>query len=216
LSVDGFGYEGGPTAAASVALTLIAVVFSYSLAPVLMYFVIRLLRSIRAAYRALDTVSSYRQQPLNAFAGVTMRASLLWVVVANLNFVAVAIDPEVTSVLAFELTLTIAAMVLAVVTFLVPLLGVHRRLRGAKAAALDENGRHLDELSRRLYTSIGTATADDLQILDRTMATLQRVRDDVRRQHTWPWDPGTLRTFLSAVILPLLGWSLQNWLSRLF
>lgn len=197
---------------ASIVLVLIAAA-AYSLFPVVIFYFFRLLRTIRLAFAAVPKVSIFRQQPLRAFAGVTMRASLLFLALANLNLLVYALEPYRLN--AIDVVSSSSAYILAIAVFVVPLIGVHQRLRAAKSDALDENGRHVDDLSRRFYGSMGTATAEELSILERSLAATRLVGDQVRSQHTWPWDPGTLRTFLSAIILPILVWGLQNWLARL-
>jgi hypothetical protein len=210
---DEVAYEGMAHPAA-YACIMPLVVFSYSFAGVMALFGVRLLRTIGMAYRSVDNISVFRQEPLHAFSGVTLRASLFFLLIANLNFLSVAVDPAREAPIAIDLVLSLITIAFAVATFIIPLVGVHRRLRDKKQRVLDENGQHLEEVSVRLYRSIDAGSMADMEAFEKATASLYRIRSEVRGAHTWPWAPGTLRTFLTAVLLPMLLWAGQYWLTQ--
>ncbi len=189
-------------------------VVSYPLAPILIYFGFRMLTTVRMAYRAVPTVNVFHQQPLYAFSGLTLRASLFWVLIVNLNFINAMSEDLDASEWAVNLGLGVPLIVLTFATFLVPLMGIHRRLGDAKQAVLEENGRHFSEAQRKLYGAIERDALTEIDGIDRAISSLARVREEVRKLPTWPWTPGTFRTFLSAVFIPMLLWAAQQVLSR--
>ena len=213
LSTSEFMYAG-MSHPLSYAIALLIGPISYAFAPVMIYFSARTLNTVRYAFRSAEGVSLFDQEPLYAFAGVTFRASLLWLIIGNLNFLSQASESSDSTIASIDLGLALMAIAVAIVTFIGPLVGIHRRLGLKKQAALAENGKHLEALGARLYRAIDVGDVEAITISERTAASLHRLRDEIRVLPTWPWAPGTLRTFLTAVILPMLLWGAQQWATR--
>ncbi len=52
--------------------------------------------------------------------------------------------------------------------------------------------------------------------LNKALGTMLQQRDVVARLPTWPWSAGTLRAFVTAILLPLGLFIVQRVLSQLF
>jgi hypothetical protein len=52
--------------------------------------------------------------------------------------------------------------------------------------------------------------------MEKSLASLYRMREQIEKVPTWPWTPGTFRNFLSAVFLPMGLWFFQRYLSGMF
>lgn len=54
-----------------------------------------------------------------------------------------------------------------------------------------------------------------MDTMNKAMASLEIERAALVRVPTWPWDPGTLRTVIAALLLPIIIWLIQYGLERL-
>lgn len=193
---------------ASSALAAVVLSFSFSCAFTLVFQGVRELLGVRSAYALVGRVDVFRPRALYAFSGLTLQAGLFWLLLANLDLVA-STNGFRDGLDAASVMAAAPFLLLAPLTFLTPLLGIHGRLREARNAALDENGRLIGEYQRSLYRSLASADHDEVERWDRGLSSLYRVRDEVHKAPTWPWEPSTLGTFLTAVFVPMLVWLLQ-------
>jgi len=97
----------------------------------------------------------------------------------------------------------------------VPLTGVH-------AALVEQKERLLDAAQARLQAALAGMARDvdagDLSRADawsKTLANLQVEGAIIAKLPTWPWSMGTLRSFVSAILLPMTLFLFQQALSRL-
>jgi hypothetical protein len=104
---------------------------------------------------------------------------------------------------------------LAVLTFLLPLAGLHRRLAEEKDLALAENGRRWQTSTAELYRRVDRRDWAGADRLNATLTALERGRTAVERIPTWPWRPETLRGLVAALLLPIAIWLIQYSLGRL-
>lgn len=213
-AVLALGIASDPTVnhLATYALGFPVMMLAFGLVPVLVYFTFRLLRSVKSIYDLVARVPLLHQRPLFALSNLTMQAGLLWVLVSNANL-ASAIFLEDTSsasdwaiVVSFSVIATIAAFAL----FLVPLRGIHHRLEDAKADLMDENAAVIEDTRAKLYRAIADDRLDDAARIDAVTSGLLRTRAELKAIPTWPWLPGTLRRFTSAVLTPMLLWAIQQ------
>ena len=205
----------GVSAPVSIALFLFFVIFSYSFAPIMLYQGFRQLVLVTQAYRLVNEINLFRLQPLYAFAGLTMTSSLFWILVLNLNFLGNASE---TSTADFLLSMIFNApfVALAFVTFIVPLWGIHRRIQNRKEQALAENGLQIERAHQTLYRNLNRNDYKKGSDIEKSLASLYKMREQIEKIPTWPWNPGTFRNFLSAVFLPMGLWLTQRYLAGLF
>ena len=103
----------------------------------------------------------------------------------------------------------------AVLTFILPLAGLNRRLAGAKAQELAENARRWEAVMAELYRLIDRGDLPAADRLNGTLAALERGRIAIERIPTWPWRPETLRGMIGALVLPVLIFLAQRLLGSL-
>jgi uncharacterized membrane protein (DUF485 family) len=198
----------------SIVLSVGVLAFSYSLAPVLLYQAGRLLKYVTDVYKLVDRVNIFHQQPLYSFSGLTMQASLFWIVMANLNVIQNALGGLSESEYLFNIAFSTVLITLAFLTFLLPLWGIHRRLAEAKQDVLEENSIQVQSAQKKLYAAIEAEDYAKVNGLDSAIGSLYKVRDQLKSIPTWPWATGTFRSFLSAIFLPMVLWVLQTLASR--
>lgn len=68
----------------------------------------------------------------------------------------------------------------------------------------------VSELNRRMDRNEPTRMDD----LNKALASLEIERAALERVPTWPWERGTLRTLVAALVLPLILWLAQTFLER--
>ena len=93
---------------------------------------------------------------------------------------------------------------LAMLAFLLPLMGLHRRLVRAKAQELSGLSLHWQKCMSEIYRRLDQ---DDLAAADgvnTTLLALERARAVIERIPTWPWRAETLRGLLAALVLPVV------------
>ena len=106
--------------------------------------------------------------------------------------------------------------VIATIAFVLPLTGAHARLVDQKELLRDEAERRLEATLGELNRDVDARDLTRADGLNKTLASLVVQRDILAKLPTWPWSTATLRTFVSALLLPMALFLLQQALSRLF
>lgn len=205
----------GLTNPLSLLLFLIVAIFSYSFAPIMLYQGLRQLVLVTKAFRLVGEINLFQLQPLYAFAGLTMTSSLLWVLVLNINIIGNTAETSAADTW-LSLVFNTPYIALAFATFIIPLWGIHRRIQNRKENALAENGLQIERAHQALYRHLNKGDYKKGSDLEKSLASLYRMREQIQNVPTWPWNPGTFRNFLSAVFLPMGIWFAQRFLSGLF
>lgn len=92
-----------------------------------------------------------------------------------------------------------AVVIVALVSFFLPILGVHRRIRAAKRSELD----WCRDALKRARGSLKNGARDAVPSMDEIFAYTQLIE----RVREWPFDGSTLRRFAVYLLIPLLSWS---------
>lgn len=183
--------------------------FGYMLAGPYLVAVFRLLRRVAELHRDAPRVDLLNPEPVRAFSSAT---AVVGVSLASIMVFSMVTDPE-TLENAGSLLLYAIVGGLAFASFIVPLWGMHRRLLGERTRMLSDAGGRLEATLARLYAHVDEDRPGVSDVRDRLSA-LVAVRDLVAQQSTWPWRPETLRWFLSALIVPIIVWSVTRFLER--
>lgn len=180
---------------------------------VLILHTARQLRLIDGIHGSLQRIDVFDQGPLYGLSQLTATTGVGLVVLLAPSLFMLPPAADVTFVL-ITAAWYVGAVVAAAVAFVVPLRGIHSRL------AVEKQGLQRD-LGRRVSVSVeamarGTsADAATLEEHHRMLSSLVTARDVVDRVPTWPWRTGALTGFLSAVLLPLVLFIVQQALSRI-
>lgn len=200
----------------SYILTVPLAMLSYAFAPLLIYQGIRVLNSVRSAFHLLGEVNLFELQPLYAFTGVTTISGFFWLLIMNMNILGNYILASGTESSIILTVLFVSPLIpLAILSFLYPTWGIHRRIQNKKETALRENGRQIERVHQTLYQHLRKNDHKKSGDLEKSLNSLYRMREQIEKIPTWPWNPGAFRNFLSAVFLPLGLWALQRLLSNL-
>ncbi len=197
----------------------LALVIAYGLlfltlgvAGALVYHTMQKLRLVSHIYATQALVNLFDLRPLYAFSGLTSKTAVGLII---FNYLWFATAPDLLSQ-PLGIGFGIFYAVVAVVTFVWPLLGIHRRLVEEKQRLLRECSKRLEATIAELHGRVDAGELHSMDELHDTMAVLEIERSALTRIPTWPWQPETLRGLIIALLLPVVVLLLQFVLQRAF
>lgn len=175
------------------------------------YLTFRQLRLIRRTYGRATHLDLFRANELYAFSSLTLRIGLGWLII---NYAGALIFPALLRNLVWA---GIGGVVFLgiVLAFVTTLFDIHARIRDVKAQHMEAIDQRLHSAFTDLHQHIDAGDTAKVPALREVMDALLVERGMVVKLPTWPWQPGTLVSFLTAVLLPLLVWAMQAVLQRL-
>jgi hypothetical protein len=203
-------FRAAQTTGLSEAMWLALLSLNFALVSCAIYHTVRQLSLVSRVYAGIREVNLFHMDPLYAFSHLTAQSGAGWglaVYLSVLGFPQMLGSPVSAALAGMMLALALAA-------FIWPLWGIHVRIREAKNAFLGEAGRRAQAAVRRIYERQDHGDSESVSRLATPVATFLTIRDEVASLPTWPWGPGTLTGFLSALLLPIAIWGLQLLLSR--
>ena len=187
---------------------------SFSTGSAIYYHSLRLLRLVNRSVKMVRHFDLFRLDPVYAFSRVTSQIGVSWMVMLTLTMLTYPIQLANAPVLA----LWAVQVVLAAAAFVLPLWFVNRRLVAEKRRLLAELDRRVGSTIERLHRSFDKNDLGEMDQINRAMTGLKAERDLLAIIPTWPWRAGTLRGFLSAIVLPILLFIIQllvkGWLGK--
>jgi hypothetical protein len=177
----------------------------------LVFHTIHQLRLISRVYASQTRLNLYRLQPLYAFsvpAGLTS-AGLVLYTYAWFGTAPALLSQPIGRVLG------VFFVVVAAMTFALPLLGIHRRLVAEKKRLLGESSQRFETTVAELHQRVDRRRLKAMDDLNKTLSSLEIEQAALRRVPTWPWEPGTLRGIIAAVLLPVFIWTIQFFLGQI-
>jgi hypothetical protein len=157
-------------------------------------------------------INIFNLQPLYVPATLTARLGIIWILYLNANFLtsgaAAGISPSLSFVLA------IAQILFAMAAFIIPLLGIRRKIGEHKVRLIRENARLLEKEYIKLRDAIDVDDYGAVDEINQSVETIMIFRAELDKTPTWPWRQETIRGFLSAVLLPIFIWLVQRLLSQ--
>jgi hypothetical protein len=185
-------------------------VLSWFVIATLLYHTVRQLGEISRVYRQHATIDLDNYQPLFQFSKVSgVTAVGILVIPYTWNAAIPKLLGEAIGVLFGVLFLAFG-----VIAFVWPLVGARNLIAAAKGRALEENARVLKETRGRLYEGATRGELSDAGNLHDALAAIRAERDALLNIPTWPWAPGTLRSVVIALALPVAIWLIQTVLER--
>jgi len=191
---------------------------------IVVYLLFRQLRIVSRLHRSVVTVDLLEPGPLQAMAKLTARSAF---VLLAFQLIAVLPLPNLSDSVRLTMFLIVLPfLALTAAAFFVPLRGMHGRLETEKERLQSEVSSRIKAAMTTLHglvddEAVATRDADSSRLaqvridaLNKALTTLFQERDFVRRLSTWPWDPSTLRTVLSAVALPIVLFLMTRALER--
>ena len=204
----------GVTGETSLATNLFTVACQLVLNVGFAIYVLRATGQVRAIveiHREATGVTLWDRVPHGAFARFTLLlAVVITVPYALIEVLAMSLD-ESSFV---EIVIFVFAILLAVVLFVLPLLGMRRRLVAEKGRRLAESDQAFETAARGLHHDIAAEDLSRAGGYDSALSALTLEHDRLRRVSTSPWSVETLRGFVSSVGIPILLWIVTAALDR--
>jgi hypothetical protein len=130
-------------------------------------------------------------------------------------FVAVISGWSFAKTSGFEIAALAAVVLTSAALFVLPLNGMHRRLVREKSRLVTASNLRFEMAAADLHSLMGQRKFETVDALSKIMTSLVVERDTLKKLSTWPWEPDTLRGFISSIGLPIVLWLITTALSRL-
>jgi hypothetical protein len=190
--------------------TFVVGLVSFSVGSVIYYHSIRQLRLVSRAVGMVARFDLFRLDPVYAFSVLTSRTGICWVALLTLSLLLLPLEVGKAP----ELFMLIFQVALAIGAFLLPLRAVNRRLVLEKRGLLAELDLRVKSTLARLHHHIDEGTLEELPGLNDALSGLTTERAILAKIPTWPWRPGLLTGFLSAIVFPIVIFLIQFGLSE--
>jgi hypothetical protein len=178
------------------------------------YYVIRSLILVPKIFDRVTRINLFNLNPLYVLARFTSRAGMIFLVYLLLNFLTAGnwgSEEAGEAITVFYLFFNSGFAILA---FVLPLLGIHRRLEAAKESAVEANNDLIELGFAKMQALVKAGKHEAVPRLRASNSALLEYRQELAKISTWPWDGATLRTFITALAVPMIVWAVQQVLQR--
>lgn len=175
------------------------------------FHTIRQLYLVKEVYDKDAQINLFQLGPLYALSGLTARTALAIVV---LGYGAAFTGSQVTAAETRLGTFILASFGIFL-CFLVPLLGIHRRLVQEKTDALSEINARLEATITKVHVEMDAGELEKIAPLKDLSETLEMQQRVVEKIPTWPWQPETLNVVITALVLPIVLFIIQFIIQKL-
>jgi hypothetical protein len=186
---------------------MVVVVLANVVMATFIYHSIRQLRVVGRIHATIAQVNLFQRGPLYAFSKLTARTGIGYLLALSLGII-----PRTGSTRTdwlFDVS-TLLVQLLAIATFILPLLAVQRCLAQEKQHREDALAVRLEHAFAELHARIDSGTLQDVSAVRTALDALGLERDTLAKVSIWPWQFGTLAGFGSALLLPLTIWLIQQ------
>jgi hypothetical protein len=190
--------------------------FSFVFIAMFAYQTVRQLQLVNRLHRLASNVSLFELRPIYAFSSLTARTGIgiLFFVYYGTLVISYANVGSPTPMSPQDLAVFGLVLVLAGASFVMPLLGIHRRLSEEKERLLADVDQRMQIALQVIHHQVDARNFERMDDLNKALASLVTERELLHKTSTWPWRPETLRAFASAVALPVAIWLATALLAR--
>jgi hypothetical protein len=208
---DGFAMEYQmSTQPLSVLVVCLGTLLSWFFSGTLLVHTLRQLQMVNRIYRGYVQVDLFNLDPLYAFSGLTARTAILLLGIPYFWF---ATSPALVNVAA-SLAVGVIFAVIALITFVLPLWGIHQRLNQVKSRVMTDNRRRVNALVEDLARGVDAGDLGNASKIRDALTAFDLQYKTFEPIPTWPWRPDTFRLIVSAILLPTVLFLLQYILRR--
>lgn len=175
------------------------------------------LRLVHRVTRDHAVIDLYHLQPLYAFATLTAWTAMALIGTTGYGIATQALFASDAGLQLSSVDLSALASigVVAIASFVAPLLGLHGRIVAVKAVELARATSTLHAAIDHVHDSLAAPGDHDLTQARNGMDAANIAVGAVRAIPTWPWRQETFRAFVSALALPIVVWIVQAVLARI-
>jgi hypothetical protein len=163
---------------------------------------VRQLRLVSRLHARATNINLLKLEPAHAFSALTSRTGIgiIFVLIFSIPLNPTPLDSTV------DIFVSVMTLLLAIVVFVLPIIGIRNHLEEEKRSVLNETSDLLQTTNDRLHELIRGDDFQDVEVTKVAMEALIRERELIGKISTWPWDLSTLRGFTSALLLPIILW----------
>ncbi|MCB0247756.1 MAG: hypothetical protein KDI07_04200 [Anaerolineae bacterium] len=183
---------------------------SFAIGGAFFVHIIYQLRLVSRIHASAANIDLFDPEPLYSFSRLTMRTAIGFVVLQYLVLLVLPGEIRISTVL----IPVVSATGLAVVFFVWPLWGMHRRLVANKERIEGGINALLKQSVDELAPVVRSGVPEDIERLEKSLSALRAGKQAVGDLPTWPWQPRTVRGFATALLLPIFLWLIQELLAR--
>ena len=218
LTLLNLPFQYGSESGASISHIFLAVLSGggYGFLPIWFYAAYRNVTQINELYKQVKKPNLFNLYPLQSLSRVTLFIAAFMVLVVNVNLALELFLGTQTQSSGDVIAVYIFGLTIALVVFVVPLLGMRRKIEAEKRALLAENAHQIENLRFSLQKELRRKKLQNISELEKALSALFALRANILAVPALPWTPGTFRNFATAVVLPLVIWLAQRLLTPLF
>jgi len=157
-------------------------------------------------------INLFNLTPIYTFAGLTLRTALGWLIVA---YAWALTTPNLFKNVVIIATILFMQIV-AILTFVLPLLSAHEKIVEKKAQSLNEIGTRLESIVDEMSKVDKEYDNERLSKLKDILSTLSMAEERIKKIPTWPWRPSVVNSLATAILLPNAVWIFQLIVERFF
>lgn len=175
---------------------------------------VRQLRIVSRLHAVAEHIDPFNAAPLYAFSRLTALTGMGLIAVIA---VGVALNPASLQGQAFVfiwLPWLVGFPAIALFVFVAPLRGMHGRLAEMKRDLQGASEDRIKAVLAALHADVDAMDLSRADGLQKSLGSLLQERDILAKLPTWPWSAGTLRGFLSALLLPVVVFLIQRVLNQ--
>lgn len=176
------------------------------------YHTIRQLRLVSRIYTQHTNVNVFETGPLYALSRVTAITTIALLFISYLYFT-FWVNWQFKT--AADAAIAMAFVLVALATFVWPLLGAHRLLQEEKERRKGEVARRMEAVTDELHRRTDAGDYSDMANMNHAIDSLTKEQSALGKVSTWPWDPETVRVVVTALLLPVGLWVITRVLVRL-
>ena len=177
--------------------------------------VLHQLRVVGRVHRHFVRVDLFHLEPLYAFATLTARTGMALLGLVVFGIVGLSLTTgQLIGLASTDLGVTLAMLLVAVASFIVPLLGLHGRISAERDRRREEAAVVVARTVGEIQARSAAGEHDAVGALNNSLQAATTAMTTVSKISTWPWRPETLRGFVSAIGLPVVVWVITAVLSR--
>lgn len=193
------------------AINIVEGLITFLIGSIIYYHSLRQLQLVDCTVRMVRQFDLFRLNPVYAFSILTSQTGMAWILLLTLTLLIIPIEialiPSII-MLSFQVGLAVAAFVL-------PLRIINRHLVSEKRRLLAEVDQRVRSALERLNRSFDEENFEVMDDLNTALTSLNTEREILVKIPTWPWRAGVLSAFLSVVVLPIVLFILQLFVSKI-
>lgn len=201
LDPEGSAISGTPPFA--LGLRYVSEVFFGSLVLIFLWQSLRQLAAVNRLHRRASVVDLFRPAPLYAFSQLTARTAVLLALAFIVPTAVAAFQAQGAGADVLFAGFASIGVIAGTLVFVVPLLGMQRRIAAEKQRLQAEAGLRIETTIGAVHAAIDRGELAEAGAMQGALGVLVTERELVDRLPTLPWRPGTLGAVVTAIVVPL-------------